>query len=411
VIFGTAPAIQLARLDPQTVLRAGAPAPAPRGLRQLLMAVEVALAMIVLVTAGLFFQSFRETRDDPGFRREGVLLAAYDLSGRNVEGPAAKDFAARLLARLRAQPGIEAAAISTQVPLDIHGLPLRTFALEGRARTDGAPDRVLSNVVTPGYFSTMGLAVLAGSDFADLTDTAAPAQAIVNEEFVRRYMDGAVALGRSVEVGGRNYAIAGVVKNSLYESFSEPPTPIVYLSYRDRPSIQGEIHVRTAIGDATLLAPVIRAVVRDLDGSLPVYNVRTMTQHVETNLALRRIPAQMFAFLGPLLLALAAIGIYAVVAYTVSHRTTEIGVRLALGATAGGVIAQIVRESLVVICVGAAVGWVCVFAVYIRLFRGTLDIPAFIGVPALLLLVATLSCWLPARRAARLDPAVALRNP
>ena len=118
----------------------------------------------------------------------------------------------------------------------------------------------------------------------------------------------------------------------------------------------------------------------------------------------------MFAVLGPLLLVLAAIGIYAVVAYTVSHRTTEIGVRLALGATAGGVVRQILRESLFVIAIGAVVGWAFVFAIYTRLLRGSLDVPAFVAVPLVLLLVATVACWIPARRAALLDPTVALRS-
>ena len=410
VIFGPAPALQLARVDPQTILRSGS-ARSPRSWgRQLLMGVEVALAMVVLVSAGLFLQSFRETRDDPGFQREGVLLAAYDLYGRNLDGAAGREFAARLLDAIRALPGVDAAAIATQVPLDIHGLPLRTFTLEGRARTDGAPDRVLANTVTPGYFDTMGIAMVAGGDFAPFTNTATPPQAIVNEEFVRRYTGDGTTLGRVVEFGSTRYVIGGVVRNSLYESFGEPPTPIVYLAYRDRPSLQGEIHVRTRVGDATVLAPGIRRAVRELDESLPVYNIRTLTQHVDTNLALRKIPARMFVILGPLLLVLAAIGIYAVVAYTVSHRTTEIGVRLALGATTRGVIAQIIRENLFVIVLGGAAGWAFVYGIYTRFLRGTIDVPAFVVVPALLLLVAAVACWVPARRAANLDPMVALRS-
>lgn len=410
VIFGIAPAVQLARVDPQTMLRAGSSASAPTGLRQVLTAAEIALAMVVLVAAGLFLQGFRESREDPGFRREGLLLAAYDLGGRNIEGAAAREFADRLLRTLRQMPGVQDAAIATQVPLDIHGLPLRTFTLEGRARTDGAPDRVLSNVVTPGYFSAMGIGFVAGSDFAELSDVTQPTQAIVNEEFIRRHVRSGEAMGRVVEVSGRSYTITGIVRDSWYESFGEPPTPIVYMSYRDRPSTQGEIHLRTTVEDPALLATAIRGAVRSIDESLPIYNVRTMMQHVETNLALRRIPARMFAVLGPLLLVLAAIGIYGVVAYAVSQRTTEIGVRLALGATAGQVIGQIMRESFVMVTIGAAGGWVFVFAVYSRLLRGSVDLPVFVGVPVLLLSVAAVACWLPARRAAALDPTVALRS-
>ena len=159
-----------------------------------------------------------------------------------------------------------------------------------------------------------------------------------------------------------------------------------------------------------MLATSVARAVREVDQSLPVYNVRSMTQHLETSLALRRIPARMFIVLGPLILALAAVGIYAVVAYTVSYRTTEIGVRLALGATAGGVL-QIVRESLRFVLAGSVVGWLLVLFLYTRLpWVNTIDRLAFFGVPALLLAVATLACWIPARRASRITPMMALRS-
>ncbi len=425
VAFGLAPALQLARIDPQAVLRAGS-AMAPRsGLRRMVMAIEVAFALVVLIAAALFVKSFRETQDvDPGFRREGVLLAAYDLSGRGIDTAGARTFAARLQERLASLPDVEATAISSSIPLDIHGLPMRSFSLEGRARPNAstasagpreapdaadALDRVLTNVVTPGYFQTMGIPLLAGRDFADLRDTAAPPQAIVNDAFVRRYLESGESLGRGVQIGNTRYVIAGVVKTSLYESFSEPPTPIIYFSYRDRPSRQGEIHVRARRGDEAMLGPQVRRVVRDVDPALLVYNVRTLSQQIDTSLALRRIPARMFVVLGPLILVLAAIGIYAVVAFSVAHRTGEIGVRIALGATASQVVGQIVGESLRVVGAGALLGWLFAASVYTHLIRGGLDAFVFAGVPAVLLAVAMLACWMPARRAAHVDPAVSLR--
>lgn len=410
LIFGAAPAAQLARIDPQMVLRSAA-ASSPRSpLRAVLMGAEVALALVVLMAAGLFLQSFRETQEtDPGFRRQGLLLAAYEIGGRPVEASESRRFAERLLDELAALPEVEAAAISTSIPLDIHGLPSRSFTVEGRTRTDGAPDRTLSNTVTPGYFRAMDIPLLSGTDFAALSDQAAPPQAVVNQTFVLRHLEGAEPLGRRVTIGETAYTIVGVARDSLYEAFGEPPTPIVYLSYRDRPSRAGEIHVRTRLADETMLAPAIRRAVRNLDPSLPVYNVRTLTQHVDMNLALRKIPARMFFVLGPLILVLAAIGIYAVVAYGVAQRTTEVGVRLALGASRERVVAQIVRESLWVVLAGALVGWAAVTLMYTRTLRGSLDIPVFAGIPLLLLAVATLSAWLPARRAAAVDPMVALR--
>jgi len=411
VVFGAAPALQLARIDVLRALRSSARA-APRGrMRSTLMGVQVALAVIVLVAATLFYRSFSETRDmDPGFRREGLLLAAYDMSGRGVDTTGARLFAARLLERLRALPAVEAAAISSSVPLDIHGLPVRAFSLEGRARADAAADQALTNTVTQGYFGAMGIWLRAGKDFAHLTDANPGAEAIVNEEFVRRYLNASEPLGRRLEVRGRTYTIVGVVRTTTYDSFGESPKPIIYFSYRDRPSVQGEIHVRTRVGSESLLAPDLQRIVRELDPTLPPYDVRTMVEHVDKNLFLRKIPARMFVVLGPLLLILAAIGIYAVVSYTVSHRTAEIGVRIALGATGTRVITQIVRESLRVIAIGATAGWVVAFMVAIHVVRGgSIDLTAFVGVPILLLVVGTAACWVPARRASRVDPVVALR--
>jgi predicted permease len=413
VIIGAAPAMQLARLDPHAALRSGARTAGRSRMRNALMAVQVALALVVLIVAGLFFRNFLETRaTDPGFRREGVLLAAYDLAGRTADPAITRTLANRLLQRVRALPAIESAAVGAAVPLDIHGLPSRVFTLEGRARADGELDEALTNTVTPGYFRVMDIPMRAGVDFADLTDPAAPLQAIVNEAFVERYVGPSMesALGRRLEARGGTYTIVGVVRNSLYNAFGEPPTPAIYFSYRDSPQPRGEIHIRVRGGTETAVAADVRRVVRELDPELPLFNVRSLTDHVETNLIFRRVPAQMFAVLGPLLLVLAAIGIYAVVAYSVSLRTTEIGVRLALGATARRVVGQFVRETLGVIGLGALVGWAVAFAIAMDFVSGSIDVAVFAGVPAILLLVAGVACWVPARRAASVAPIIALRQ-
>ena len=170
------------------------------------------------------------------------------------------------------------------------------------------------------------------------------------------------------------------------------------------------MHIRTRVGSETVIAPEIQRVVRELDPTLPVYDVRTLVEHVDKNLFLRRIPARMFAVLGPLLLVLAAIGIYAVVAYTVSHRTAEIGVRLALGATGGRVVRQIVRDSLRVIAIGASAGLGFAFIIAIHVMQGgAINLAIFIAVGLILMLTAAVASWVPARRASRIDPVVALR--
>ena len=412
VFFGAAPAAQLSRLDPHVALRTSARMASRTRLRSLLMGAEVALALAVLIVAGLFLQGFRDTRDlDPGFRRDGILLATYDIAGREVTEPEAASFARRLLERLREVPDVTSAALATNVPLDIHGMPQRGFTLEGRARDDGRQDVALSNIVSPDYFATLGIALVAGEGFAAMADTARPPQVAVNEEFVGRFLDGGEAIGRRLANRGRTYVIAAIVKNTTYDAFGEAPKPMLYFSYRDRPSPMAEIHLLTRPGSEAMVAPHVRRIIRELDPTLPVYNVRTMTDHVETNLFLRRIPARMFAVLGPLLLALAAIGIYAVVAYSVAQRTAEIGVRLALGATPSRVVRQVIVESLKVVTIGAAIGWALVWIVNAHINRsGPLSLPAFVGVPMLLMGVATIACWIPARRAAAIDPMIALRR-
>jgi predicted permease len=412
VVFGMPPALQLARADPQGMLRAGATTTSRSGLRNALMAIEVALALMVLIAGGLFLQSFLDTRDaDPGFRREGVLLAGYDLTGRRTDDASVRTFAATLLERVRAVPSIESAAIATSVPLDIHGLPTRAFTLEGRARADAALDEALANAVSSGYFRVMGIPLMSGVDFADLRDPSPTPQAIVNEEFVRRYVAPSEPLGRRLEVRGRTYTIVGVARNSLYNAFGEPPTPIIYFSLRDRSAGVAEIHLRARTGSDAATARELRRIVREMDPDLPLYDIRTLSDHIEANLIFRRVPARLFTVLGPLLLLLAASGIYAVVAYAVSRRTTEIGVRLALGATGPRLIAQFVGESLAVVSAGAMAGWFVASVVVLNvLAMGSLDPGVFGGVPLLLLIVAAIACWIPARRATRIDPMIALRQ-
>lgn len=411
LLFGAAPALQLGRVDPQQALRSGSKSAGRSVMRDALMALQCGLALLVLVVAGLFFQSFVETKEnDPGFKVEGLLLATYDLSGTVTTDEYPRQFARDLLERLRSVPAVESAALANAMPLDIHGLPLRGFTLEGRAQQSQQQDAALSNIVSPGYFKTMGIPIVAGADFVDLSDSSTPPQVIINEEFVHRYVAPADPLGRRLQNGGVTYTIAGVVRNSTYETFGEPPTPAFFFSYRDRSRYLGEIHLRARPGSETLLASEVQRAVREIDPSLPVYNIRTMAEHVERNLFLRKIPARLFAVIAPLLLALVAVGIYAVVSYTVSQRTAEIGVRIAMGATSERVVGQIVKEGLTVAASGVLLAWTLAAMVQVHLFsRSAGAWSVLIAVPAVLMAVAALACWLPARRATLVDPVVALK--
>lgn len=413
LLFGAAPALQLGRVDPQRALRSGSKTAGRSAIRDGLMALQCALALLVLVVAGLFFQSFAESRDtNPGFRIEGLMLATYDLGPLSPTDQYARQFATELLDRLQRVPSVESAALANAMPLDIHGLPMRQFIVEGRAQTTQQAESALSNIVSRGYFQTMGIAIVAGGDFVPMSDTTMPPQVIVNEEFVRRYIAPADPIGRRLRNNDTDYTIAGVVRTSTYDAFGEPPTPAFFMSWRDRPRWLGEVHLRARSGSETLLASEIQRAVREINPSLPVYNVRTMAEHVERNLFLRKIPARMFVVIAPLLLALVAIGIYAVISYSVSQRTTEIGVRIALGATADRVIRQIIKEGLLVTSSGLILAWVIAAMVKLHLFSGGGPgaWTVLMIVPLVLLVVAGVSCWLPAKRATQVDPVVALRT-
>lgn len=411
LLFGLAPALQLARLDPQRVLRGAAGGGGGSRLRHVLMAAQAALALLVLLVAGIFFRSMLESRtDETGFTRDGVALAAFDLSGRDADDDFARGLAARLLERIRLLPGVEGAAIASTVPLDVHGLPSRGFTIEGQARAGDARDEALANTVTPGYFAVMRIPLVAGADFSPLTDRAAPREAIVNEEFIRRYLAGGAALGRRLSARGGTWTIVGVAGTSLYNAFGERPTPLIYYAWKDAPLTRGEIHVRADRTDPLQAMAGVERAAREVDAELPVFNVRTLHDHVDTNLVLRRVPARMFSVLGPLLLALAAIGIYAVVSHTVALRTREIGIRMAIGATATRVMRAMVRDTLAAAAAGGAAGWVLALGVALHLAPGrTADPVVFTLAPALLLAVAVAASWIPARRAAAVDPTVALR--
>jgi len=415
LLIGLPPAYQLARTDPAISLRSSGATAVRRPMRDVLLALESALAIVVLVVAALFLKGFQDTRTtDPGFVREGVLLASYDLRGRTrtIAPAVSLEFAARLLDQVRQLPVVESAALATSIPLDIHGMPSRRYTLEGHARSDGAVDEAFANTVTPGYFRTMGIPIVAGGDFADLRDTVAPPQAIVNETFARHFaIDTRAIIGRTIAAAGMTFTIAGVVKNSLAESFGETSQPFIYLSWRDRPSAMAEIHVRTRPGSETAVTSPVRDVVRRLDAALPLYNVRTLTDHVEANLVFRRIPARMFVVIGPLVLLLVAVGIYAVVAYGVAQRRKEIGTRQALGASTRQITRALMADTFRVVLLGMAGGGVVAVMIDPAALEGrATDALLLAGVGALFLATAWLASWWPARAACRIDPMTALKD-
>ena len=380
------------------------------------MAVEVALALVVLMAAALFLRSFSETRDtDPGFRREGVLLAAYDLYGpqpattrrRATSRPACST-------RLRALPGVDAAAIATSVPLDIHGLPMRAFTLEGRARSDAAPDRGAQQHRHARLFRGDGDPAARGAGFRrPATTPRRRRRRSSTRSSCAATSDGASRSdARLRDPRHARYTIAGVVRQ-LGERLVRREADAGHLPVVSRPAVAGgrdpPAHARRRRDRCSgREVRARRAGARsDAAGLRRPHAVRSRREEPVPAPHSRRGCSSCS---GPLLLVLAAIGIYAVVAYAVSLRTTEIGVRLALGATNGRVVSQIVRRVCASSCVGALRRVVAAFGFDRHLLRGPVYLSVFAGVPALLFGVAALACWLPARRASALDPIAALRQ-
>lgn len=414
VVFGLAPALQLTRADVIDSLRSGSGAlPGRSRLRDTLVTIEVALAVVLLVLAGLYSISFRRAlAANPGFDVDRVLLASLDLGAKGYNGARTRAFTPDLLRRLREAPGISGASVSNAALLDLHGLPTGVIAVAGYP-FDGTA-KIRYAYASPGHLQTLGMPLRAGTDLTPLERTDLPVDAVINERMAQLYWPGASPLGRKFIVNDTEYIVSGIVRDARYESLNEPPLPLAWLTVRSRTLVQPVLHIRSE-GDPRAALGAVRDVLRQIDPSLPLLEIRTLAQHVENNLIMQRMPAQMLAFLGPLALVLAAIGLYAVIAYALAQRTREIGVRIALGSSANQVVGLMIWQGMRVVLIGGAAGWLVALAVGYFLQRRLVGVhfgePAvYVGVPLLLLAVTALACWLPARRAARVDPMIALRS-
>ncbi len=417
VLFGLAPALQLARLDVLPSLRGGAGALGGRHrFRDFLVAAEVAVALVVLILAGLFYRSFHNAQSAPsGYDADRVLLASVDLLGRGYNNDRRLAFARDAHARVLALPGVESAAIAFLPPLEMHGLPKATLKPDGVKLESDAAARTIWTTTTPGYFATMGIPLVAGTDVAPLDQRQRPLDAVINETAARTFWPGTSPLGRTFTVMEKTYEIVGIAKDTKYESLGEAPHPAVFLTLRMGAMAVPNFYVRTRSGDPLALLPAVRTAVRELDPDLALYEGRTLAQHIDNNLAFQRVTANFLSALAPIALILAAIGLYAVLAYAVAQRTAEIGVRLTLGATPRGVVFEIVRQGLKVVALGAAFGWLVALTLGWYLRSRLVGVPfadpaIYAGIPAVLMIVAAFACWLPARKAAEVDPIRALRT-
>ena len=423
LVFGLAPALQASKPDLNKALKenSGQNTGSFRRsrLRSVLVVSEVAVALLLLVGAGLMTRSFiRLQQVDPGFEAKNVLSMYIALPTQKYRRTQTNIFYDQLIERVKNLPGVTSVAGIDPLPLSNHNVTT-SFLVEGAPVVSLAdrPDAG-QRVVTPGYFQTMGIPILKGRSFTEQDRANTSSVIIVNEALAHRYWPNQDAIGKRLgfedDVSKQVWReIVGVVGNVRHKALETEATPEVYLPYQQRPGSFMNLVVRTT-SDPTSMIPAIRSQVFSLDKDQPVADIMTMQQRLDRSVASRRFVMVLLAGFSVLALMLAAVGIYGVMAYLVIQRTQEIGVRMALGAQRRDVLKLVVGKGMALAIVGTAIGLVASLGLT-RLMRSLLfevtatDWLTFVIVSMVLLVVALLACYIPARRATKVDPLIALR--
>jgi predicted permease len=418
LLFGLTPALAATRQDVNAALKMTVLA-RPR-LSRLLLIMQVALSLLLLTGAGLFVRTLRNLRTlDLGFAAESVIQARVNPMGSGYKQEQLPELYRRLLDRLNSAPGIRSASMAGS-GFRMGGSRSCCIGVEGYTHRPGEDREVRINRVTPGYFQTMGLPLLLGRDFTPQEASGKPGEfpkvAIINETLARYYFGETSPLGRRFGWGDpskpieANIEVIGVARDAIYSRLREKPRPLIYF-----PGLGGDVLVARAATDPAPLLAIVRKEIQVIDRSLEVSTVSTIPQLRDQALVQERLLAELSSFFGLLALLLACIGLYGVMSYDVARRTQEIGVRMALGAEAMDVVRLVMGETLSLVVIGLAAGLIAALAttrlIASLLYGLTPYDPLTIGLASLLLLtVAALAGYLPARRAARVDPMVALRT-
>ena len=421
ILFGLAPAWQAARAGVAGVLKEGGRSSVTSGgrwMRSGLLVVEMALSIVLLVGAALLIRSFdRLTNVDPGFRADGVLAFRVSLpDGGYKEDHQRIAFFDTLLGKLQGVPRVTAAGMVQTLPM--RGGYFLSFSVRGRPAPKPAEQPSANHrVVSPGYFAALGIPLLRGRTFTDRDVEKSPMVAVVDEAFVRRHFPNEDPIGQGIDIGNGTdgfYEIVGVVGTVHYLGLETTPNPTMYVPYKQDVFSTMWIVARTD-GDAAQLAAPARQAVREVDPGLPAYSLSPLRNIVSESVGQRRFSMLLLGLFAAIALFLAAVGLYGVVAYTVTQRTQEIGVRMAIGAQRGDVLSMVVGGGMKLALAGVALGLIAAFGLSrlmaTLLFQVEPSDPVSYGVTALVLLVvAALACYVPARRATRVDPIVALRQ-
>ena len=425
VAFGAIPAIQLGGLDANGPLKEGmhtvTASRARRRVRQVLVIAEVSLAMVLVIGAGLLITTLsRLQRVDPGFDPRGMIVTHLKLPAARYAKPAdVLGYYERVRGRVEAVPGIEHVSLAYEHPLSPGWTT--SFAIEGRvAPPTGEEPEARVRPITPGYLRTAGIQLLRGRDISEHDRAGAPGAVIVNDAFARRHFPGGDAVGSRIDMGGwlpgspGSFEIVGVIRDERFLGLSVEADPATYFPHAQFPLPDMYLVARAAGNASDLIAP-LRSAIWSVDRDIPVDGLRTMDELLGGTLARPRFVSTLLALFAGAALLLAAIGIYGVLSYTVAQRTSEMGIRMALGAQRGAVVRDVVGQGMLLALAGIAIGAVAAVAAT-RTLAGMLfgvgptDPVIFLSVAGVLALTALAATYLPARRASQVDPLIALRQ-
>ncbi len=427
ILFGLVPALAASNPDLNETLkeggRGGSGGVKRQRMRSAFVIAEITLALVLLVGAGLMLKSFwRLQRVDPGFNPDGVLTMRMMLPFGTYQKPAQRSaFYRQVLERIKSAPGVEAVSATSRVPLT-QGSNSGTISGENSAVGPGdLPVEAEWRWVTPDFFKAMSTTLMAGRAFTEADAEGAPLVAVVDESFARRYYPNEDPLGKRIKRGKLDstrpwMTIVGIVRNVHSRRLdAESGVQVYFPFYQDPTAYNMSLVIRTSMADPLALSGTVRAAIQSLDNNQPVYDVFTLRQIVGDSMAQRRFSMLLMGLFAAVALALAAVGIYGVMSYSVAQRTHEIGIRIALGAQTSDVLKLVIGQGMMLTLIGVAIGLAAALALT-RLLETLLfgisvtDWVTFTEIAALLTAVALLACYLPARRASRLDPMIALRQ-
>jgi len=420
LIFGLVPALQATKPDVLFALKDEAAIGSYRRSRMRggLVVAQVALSLVLLVASGLIVRSLRKVQTiGPGFDTERAVTMSVDLNLQGYDEKRGLEFCKQLMTRVEALPGVRAASLTNYLPLALDRSSVNIY-IEGQtvARNSDVPEAQNSNVWSK-YFETMGIPLLEGREFTERDGKKdASRVAIINQTFARRFWPGQNPIGKRLRIGhpkGALREVVGLVKNGKYWSLGEGPQPFIYFPMERDCCSSAALVARTS-GDPQALIRAIRREVQGLDASLPVFDVKTMDEHMRLSLFPLRTGAWIAGGFALIALTLATLGLYGVMAYSVSQRTREIGIRMALGARRKDVLGLVLKQGMRLALVGLCIGLAAAFAAT-RLMSAVLygvsptDAATFALVSSLLVAAVLIACFIPARRATKVDPMVALR--